>query len=339
MRWPWQPKTSADRLVMACSDEGFVYVQARGQRILRCGIERGNDKDSAALARGVRALDLPERGVVAVLALAEAQLLQIEAPAVQAEELKAAARWRIKDLVETHLDDLTLDVMHVGDSRPKAQRQLFVVAASSKRVRELSEWSQAARLQLAVIDIRETAQRNLQNAWAAAHTAPRRATAALMLHGTQCLLTICAEGELFYARRLEWQAQWLNAAGPSAAFDRPDRPLSGFADLDIVDYSDDAYAEPGAAADVPPLVLELQRSFDVWERSWTDLPLERLVVYANGHTAALVALLETVLPVPVEALDVEALFPGFDAAAGSPELAAATVPLLGALLRSDVRQA
>lgn len=339
MRWPWQRKTSADRLVMACGDDGFVYLQAQGRRIVRCGIELGDDKDSSALARRVRALGLPAQGAVAVLALADAQLLQIEAPAVQPEELRAAARWRIKDLVETHLDDLTLDVMHVGDSRPKARRQLFVVAASSKRVRELSEWSQGVRLQLAVIDIRETTQRNLQNAWAAARTAPGRATAALMLHGTQCLLTICAAGELFYARRLEWKTQWLDAAGPSAAPNRQDRPLSGFADLDIVDYSDDAYAEPGAAADVPPLVLELQRSFDVWERSWTDLPLERLVVYANGHTVALVALLAPVMPIPVEALDIEALFPGFGAAAGSAELASAAVPLLGALLRSDARQA
>ncbi len=273
MKLPWQRLARKDKLVIACDGEQFVYVHAEAGRILRCGLEQRGDDDAAAFARRVRALGLPAQDVHAVLALADCQLLQIEAPAVPAPELKAAARWRIKDLIDTHIDDLTLDVMHVGDGRDKAQRQLFVAAASSRRVRELGEWCQAARLQLSVIEIRETAQRNLQTALAAAQGQAARANAALMVHGTQCLLTICAQGELFYTRRLDWQPESIVVA-PASSTGVLDDVRSSFGDLDIVDYG--AEDGPGGATDdVPPLVIELQRSFDLWERTWPDLPLAR----------------------------------------------------------------
>ncbi len=337
MNLPWRRRVRKDRLVMACNDEQFVYVHAEAGRILRCGVELRGGSDSAAFARRVRALGLPAQDVRAVLALADCQLLQIEAPAVPAQELKAAARWRIKDLIDTHIDDLTLDVMHVGDGRNKAQRQLFVVAANSRRVRELGQWCQAARLQLTVIEIRETAQRNLQTAITAAHGQAARAIAALTVDDTHCLLTICAQGELFYARRLEWQPASI-AVGPAGAAALASDPRSDFADLHIVDYGAEYAPGPGAADDVPPLVIELQRSFDLWERSWPDLPLARLVVHAQAQTATLADLLGPLLPMVVEPLDAEALFPGFAAAAGSTQTAWAATPLLGALLRVETRQ-
>jgi MSHA biogenesis protein MshI len=338
MRLPWRRRARKDRLVVACGADSFVYLQAEGGRILRCGMEVRGDGDSAAFARRVRALGLSAPDVVAVLPLADSQLLKIEAPAVPPEELKAAARWRIKDLVDTHLDDLTLDVMHVGDGRPKAQGQLFVVVANSRRVRELGEWSHAARLDLAVVDICEMAQRNLQSALAAQRGQRGQASAALMLHGAQCLLTICANGELFYARRLEWRPEWIAAAHAPVGAHPVDLIASGFSDLDIVDYSDAGSDGLETHDDAPPLVIELQRSLDLWERSWPDLPLKQLVVHANGQTAALIGLLEPVLPMAVVALDVGVLFQGLDSAAGSQAVALAATPLLGALLRDESRQ-
>jgi MSHA biogenesis protein MshI len=204
-------------------------------------------------------------------------------------------------------------------------------------VRELGEWSEAARLALGVIDIREMAQRNLQSALAARRGEVGQASAALMVHGAQCLLTICANGELFYARRLEWRPEWIAATHAPAEAPRVDLMASGFADLDIVDYSDAGTAGLETHDDVPPLMIELQRSFDVWERSWPDLPLRQLLVHANGHTSALIGLLEPVTPMAVVALDLEPLFKGLDAAAGAPAVASAVTPLLGALLRDESR--
>jgi MSHA biogenesis protein MshI len=329
-----------DRLVVGCGDDVFVYAQADGtsNALRRCGIElRGSDTPQA-FAKRVKALDLPARSVVAVLPLAECQLLQIEAPAVPPAELKAAARWRIKELIDAHLDDLTLDVMVVGDGRPRATKQLFVAAAHTRAVRETGDWTRAAGLQLGVIDIRETAQRNLQTAFAQARGRGERATAALMLHGAQCLLTISAAGELFYARRLDWDVDTLRAdAGDAAAAQASPADATAelsFDEMDIVDYG----AEPEVGArpdegDVPRIVIELQRSLDVWERSWPELPLAGISVQAGEQSKALAALLERSLGMSVDVLEPRLLFANFERVAATPAVREAVLPLLGALLR------
>src|SRR5690606_31362999 len=41
------------------------------------------------------------------------QLLLVEAPDVEATELRAAIRWRIKDLIDFHIDDAVIDVVEI----------------------------------------------------------------------------------------------------------------------------------------------------------------------------------------------------------------------------------
>jgi MSHA biogenesis protein MshI len=340
MKWPWQRRARNDRLVVACTADRFDYAQAERSRVLRCGVELRGDDTPQAFARRVRGLGLPGHAVSAVLPLADCQLLQIVAPAVPPAELRAAARWSIKDMVDAHLDDLTLDVMTVGDGRQRATPQLFVAAASSRGLRETADWAQSAGLPLAVIEIRETAQRNLQSALAESRGRLDRASAALMVHDQHCLLTIAAQGELFYARRLEWNPDALSVDRATGIDGQPPTgmPAPELVGLDIVDYG----AEPEAGAthhdDTPQLVIELQRSLDVWERSWPELPLDVLTVHAGEHSQALARALERALALPVEVLDVEQAFPGFAQAAGSPNVGAAVLPLLGALLRVESRQ-
>lgn len=341
MKWPWKRSVRSDRLVVGCSDDRLVYLQADGPQLRRCGIEERGDDTPQAFAKRVRALGLPAHEVIAVLPLAQCQLLQIEAPAVPAEELKAAARWRIKDLVDTRLDELTLDVLVVGDGRPRASRQLFVAAANSAAVRETGDWARAAGLPLSVIDIRETAQRNLQTALAGRAGRLPRASAALVRQGDQCLLTISAAGELFYTRRLDWDAAALSAAH-AAATPNATRPAEAAVEslemMDIVDYG--AEPETGGAGDegeAPRFVIELQRSLDVWERTWPDLPLAGIVVHAGEQSQALAELLERTLGLAVEPLDTTALFP--ELADHAPALREAVLPLLGTLLRDGAASA
>lgn len=337
----WQRPTGRDRVVIGCSDDTVAWLHAEGGELRRCGLEQRGSDTPQAFAKRVRALGLPAQEVIAVLPLAQCQLLQIEAPAVPAEELKAAARWRIKDLVDTRLDDLTLDVLVVGDGRPRATKQLFVAAANTAAVRETGDWARAAGLPLTVVDIRETAQRNLQTALAERDGRAGRATAALLLQDHQGLLTISAGGELFYARRLDWDPDTLLAApaaagAASASF--AEAPAATLEMMDIVDYG--AEPESGAHADegeVPRFVIELQRSLDVWERTWPDLPLAGIVVHAAAQSAALAALLERSLGVAATTLDAQRLFPPL--ADTPPEVREAVLPLLGALLRDDGRSA
>ena len=349
MKWPWQGKRPTEKLVVACDDQGFAYVHADGGaalplRIRRFGVLPRGDDSPQDYARRIRALGLPTRQVVAVLPLLKCQLLQIEAPGVPPEELKAAARWRIKDMVESHLDDLTLDVMQVGDDRQRAQKHIFVAAAANNAIAEVTSLLGAAGLALQAIDIRETAQRNLQSALAQTQGLRERATAMLLVHGNQCLLTISANDELFYTRRLDWDESSVAAAvapepaasATAGSFDQPLYALDGTDMPDIVDYGAEPEAGTANTVDVPRLVVELQRSFDVWERSWPELPLSSVVVDAGRHSAALAEMLERELGQRVQALDVARVFGGFDSAADADR--ASCLPLLGALLRSETRK-
>jgi MSHA biogenesis protein MshI len=339
-----------NRLVVACTEDSFAYVEAsidlrRPYTIKRCGLERRGDDSANTFVRRIKALKLPIQDVVAVLPLDRTQILQIEAPAVPPEELKAAARWRIKDMVDVHLDDLTIDVMRVGDNRPRTLQHLYVIAAANSAIQQTTALLTAAGMELAVIDICETAQRNLQNAFAEAQGGREQATAALIVHETQCLLTISANDEMFYTRRLEWdeavfghQSDGSREAGAAApAYGPGVLSQQTLESVDIVDYSVEV-PEFGNAHDTPRLVIELQRSFDVWERSWPDLPLSHLTVHAGAGSATLASIIKRDLGLQIEPMDTSALFKGLEGAAASAEVMEACVPLLGALLRQEVRK-
>lgn len=339
IRWPWTQAQGTDRLVVASTPERFAYALAnRSGQLSRCGLLTSDGESAPEFARRVRGLGLPARGALALLPLDEAQLFPVEAPAVRPEEMKAAARWRIKDLIDTRLEELTIDVMFVGDEQPRPNRQVYVAAARTALIRELGERTRAAGLDLAVIDMIELAQRNLQSALAQAEGLGPRATAALVQYGNHCLLTICAGGELYYVRRLDWTG--LPAVGVPAA-QAAAASVSGapLEQHDFVDYGDESANGDGADNEAPRLVVELQRSFDVWERSWPDLPLAALWVHAGEASAGLATLLQAALGQTVQVLDPERVFPGFAAAAADEQVHAAVLPLLGALLRTEVRRA
>jgi MSHA biogenesis protein MshI len=335
MKWPWQSKTGGDRLVVCSTADTFAYVQADAAgKLQRCGVEQRHGFSQADFARRLRTLGLPTRQVAAVLPITEGQLLAVEAPAVKPDEMKAAARWRIKDLVDARLDDITVDVMAVGDDRTRAQKQVYVAAAKNTTLRTVGDFARAAGMELSVIELVETSQRNLLSAVAAAHGLAERATAALVLHGDVCLLTICARGELFYTRRLEWDGTGLGLS-PSAIPMEVTAPAPET--LDFVDYGAETPETRVDDGSAPRLVIELQRSFDVWERSWPDLPLAGLWVEVGEPSINLVGVLEQALGMQVGVLYPERVFPGWEAAASTPALHGALLPLLGALLRTESR--
>lgn len=344
LRWPWTRPIPSDSLAISLDGSTLVYAQvaaiAGGSRPLlrRCGTLPVDTARPQELAGRLRALGLPTQSVVALLQVPQCQLLQIDTPAVAPEELKAAARWRIKDLVDCHVDDLTIDVMHVGDGRAHGPKQAFVAATPNRVIQGVASLCEAAGLQLATIDIRETAQRNLQCALAQAGTQGDRAGALLMRHGEHCLLTICAQGELFYTRRFAWEGA-LDTTAPavSQSLSQPIPLLEAGEMPDIVDYGVDLAVEDDSA-ETPRIVIEVQRSLDLWERSWPGLPLHGVTVDAGESTAALAAVLARQLGQPVATLDPRPAFDGVMAACrGDTTLARTVLPLLGALLRDGHR--
>lgn len=208
---------------------------------------------------------------VTLLAPGEYQLLQMDAPNVPEDELKAAVRWSIKDMLSYHVDDATLDVLRIPSNQGAGDRKktMYVVAAANDLIKRRSELFERAHIKLRVIDIPEMAQRNI----AALYEQEGRALALLAFDESGCLLTFTSGGELYLARRIEISAGQLQDANETLRQQYFDR-----------------------------LELELQRSIDHFDRQYSHLPLHRLLVSAPENSG-LVSRLSSNLDLPVERLD------------------------------------
>lgn len=200
------------------------------------------------------------------------QLLLVEAPAVPAAELKSAVRWRVKDLIDYPVDEATVDVLDIPRESEAAARghSLFAVAARNEIVRGRMNAFEEARIPLSVIDIPETAQRNL----AALREADGRGVALLYFDNESGLLTITRGGELYFSRRIDIGLPQIMGAAPEARAELFNR-----------------------------IVLELQRTFDHFDRQFGYVQVARLVVGPEPEETGLHAHLKGNLDLPVERLD------------------------------------
>lgn len=362
MRWPWQRGDKRDVVVVSWCQQTLAFVCARGRGnaafdITGFGVERQGDDSLADFARRLEGRGLKGRQVCVMLRPSQYQWLQIDAPGVAPDELRAAARYQIRDMLETHIDDVTLDVMRVGDGQQKGAAHLFVVAANNAAVRAPSDLGSVLRWEIPVIDVQETAQRNLQNALAHRDGASARANAALvMVDASQAVLTICANDEVFYTRRLDippgfltaaWNADPVVEATLASAYTPvqeyvPDYGVGGVSYGS--DYSTAAAVGPTArgAGETPEservqrFLVEIQRSLDLWDRTWSALPLAAIRVYAGARSAELARWLGRELGQTVAPMDVDEFFKGFSG--GNGDDMAVCWPLLGVLMRTESRK-
>ncbi len=219
MRWPWKRGTSTrDRLVVSWSAQTFAFVRARVRsdgvfKIMQMGVERQGSDSTEVFVQRLSGLGLKGGAASIMLRPEQYQVLQIDAPPVPPEELRAAARFQIRDMVEVHMDDVTLDVMRVGNEAHKANNHLFVVVATNATVRGVLDLADALRWDVTVIDIQETAVRNLQTTLARRDARLERADAALVLADErQAMLTVSANEELFYTRRMDLPPGFMDMA-------------------------------------------------------------------------------------------------------------------------------
>lgn len=179
-----------------------------------------------------------------VLDVADYSLLLTEAPDVPAEELRAALRWRIKDLIDFHINDATLDVFDLpGEKVTGRARPMYAVAARSPAIQRRVDLLTGVGINLDVIDIPELSQRNL------AALLPEDAQGVVLLSfaPTNGLLTITKQGELYLSRTMDTGLDALTRSDdPAAYFDR--------------------------------VVLEVQRSLDYYDSHFRQSPIAQIVL-------------------------------------------------------------
>ena len=354
MRWPFKRKVSTDLWIVSWAAQSLCYVRASPSegvtfQIRQLGVVRQGADTTELFLQRLQALGLKGGEAVVMLRPEQYQLLQIDTPPVAPEELRAAARYQIRDMLDVHIDDVTLDVMKVGDGQQKSNEHLFVVAAANAGIRQALDLGDALHWTIRVIDIQEMAQRNLQSALSKQSGQMGRAEASLMLaDGQQALLTISANDELFYTRRLDLPKGFMDTAwtGEQEAALVAD----GFTPVDeyVPDYNvgGESYGTDYSGASTPAgvgvndaaqrMLVEVQRSLDLWDRTWSSLPLGGLKVYAGARSQELATWLGREMGQSVGTLELGSLFSGLEAFA--PADVAACAPLLGVLLRSETRK-
>ena len=356
MRWfgSWQRKPSMDRLIVSWSGQVFSYVQAelgtdKRYVISRAGVLQQGSETVLEFQEKLQALNLQAGELHVMLRPEQYQLLQIDLPAVPPEELRAAARYQIKDMVDAHLDDLTIDVMRLGESHQKGGDHLYVVAAPNAVVREMTELAQTQHWPLTVIDIQEIAHRNLQSLVAQNAGVGAAATAALMvISDQQALLTISANGELYYSRRLDLpdgflQMNWSEGVEifPGDAQEYvPVAPYEpDYSGSTSVDYSDSIAGFLTAGNGqldrerAQRFLVEVQRSLDLWDRNWAALPLSGVRVYAGTRSLDLAAWLSQATGQTVGVIDLADGHPALQILPLMDQIMC--LPLLGTLMRSQ----
>lgn len=317
-----------DKLVLSWDDGVLAYVQARLEdkgvyRVQRFGVLRMGSASPEEFAQSLASLGLRHAAALCMLRSTQYQILQADAPAVPPEEMRTAVRWQIRELVNMHMDDLTLDVLKVGDDQVRVTGSIFVVTAANSVIREVMQNAQATRSKIRIIDIQDMAQRNLQSAQARRLGNPERAHAAVVIaNNSRALLTICANDELFYTRHIDLGDGFMQATWEQGGAAGSGQPLS----LEGENQDDRAQR----------LVVEIQRSLDLWDRTWPMLVLNRISVQAGERTKELAAWLGRELGQAVGELDVSAFFPGFEG--GSAADRQMCWPLLGVLMRNEGRK-
>ncbi|HYD96055.1 MAG TPA: agglutinin biogenesis protein MshI [Noviherbaspirillum sp.] len=230
-----------------------------------------------ALEKLAKELHTQRYRCTSLLGAGEYQLLSVDAPAVPQDELKTAIRWRLKDMLDFHVDDATIDVVDVPVEKnaPARNHSMYAVAARNQLIEQRQGMFVDAKIPLKAIDIPEMAQRNLS----ALLEPEGRGVAMLSFDDDGGLLTVTFSGELYLARRL---------------------------DVTLAQLSQEDGEQRHAIHD--RITLELQRSLDHFDRQYHFIPLAKLVLGPfHMRAAGLQEYLASNLYVPVEKMDLESV--------------------------------
>jgi len=235
------------------------------------------------LTRLSKACKLKQHRCATLLASGEYQVVQLEAPVVPDEELREAVRWKAKDMLDFPVQSATLDVLQIPLEAAGANRtkQLFAIVARNEVIgARMGQFAQA-KIPLQVIDIPETAQRNI----AALCEDENRGLALLVFDESGGLLTFTWQGELYAYRHIDVTL------------------------LQLMDSVAEKNEEQQTQY-IERISLELQRSLDHFDRQFSFITVSKLLVLAVPGFPELANALGANLSMKVEALDLSTVIEG-----------------------------
>jgi MSHA biogenesis protein MshI len=292
------------------NDHGAAIAVVRrraGQRpvIEHCTVYECESGESVeqALRRAVAKLGIAHANVFAVAGTDDYQLVQVESPEVQPAELRAAIRWRLRDVINFHIDDAVVDVFEIPDQSRRSQaKMLFAVAARSAAVQRLVSALAPIATDFDVIDIPELCLRNVS----ALFPQDQKGVATLLLGERFAQLILTRQGVLYLARRIEYSRG----------------------------YDLESNADGAQNIDAAALALELQRSLDYFESHYDQTPIADLILAPGGQRCQqLVTRLQSETSLRIGVLNLSDVMDGAESLQG--EISADCLLALGAALRVE----
>jgi MSHA biogenesis protein MshI len=257
---------SSDQLAVAWMGErdGAPYLIAFERVALQSEQDAG-----MALSKLVKSMKIEGKECSYVLNRKDYNLHLVEAPEVEPSELRAAVRWKIKDLLDMKVEDAALDVFQVPTDAYRGRNMVYVVAALKSKIKDIVEMVNESGLEMAVIDIPELVMRNLSN-----HCIDdKNGVAFIDLRRNGSTMNITRQGELYLSRRINTQLD--------------PKIMQSIAWESLKDR----------------LALEIQRSLDYYESQMGQIPINRIVIAQRQYDgAALAAELNGVLSAEVSVL-------------------------------------
>jgi MSHA biogenesis protein MshI len=264
-------KERANKLMaMVPQSEGICIVDASytpgKPRLSICDFTpwNGNEHDKL-LREKVKQYSLHKSPCSTLIDIGDYSIISVEAPDVPPTELRQAIRWRIKDLIDFHIDDAVVDVYDAPATGASGkQNNLYVVVTQQSTIQKQADLLHNVDANLDVIDIPELVMRNIT----ALLPENDAGVALVYLARDRGLITITRQSTLYLARSLDIGYEQLGQQ-PAAA-----EELS-FGDSLSTSGEDGGSTSPGMTMNpaYDRLVLELQRSLDYYDRYFGQPPI------------------------------------------------------------------
>jgi len=283
-----------------------VRAAARGQRPMVQAVVEAEHAGTSAIDALRQAVSGTEKGLPIVVTLPRERyrLRVMPEPMVPVREMTNSLRWALSSESDNPLEDFNLAWMRIPTeaSMPARPKQVYTVQTPSPWLAErMVAWREGG-LRPKVVDIRETALRNIAGALERPGeglvlvTPERDGVGMVFTHG----------GSLFMDRFIEQPEAELRAADAAARLRLHER-----------------------------IAVQLLRSVDVVARSFPFMPISRVIVAPPAEPTGLFEFLSAQLPLAVEPLDLSQVFDLSRAAAlaEQPQLQSRCLVALGATLR------
>ncbi len=201
------------------------------------------------LAEAIKTHHLTDIPTNLVLLPDDYQILQIDTPEVPKQELAAALQWQIKDMIDFPVEDAVIDHIFLPDHLTSGKKQLLVIVSRKMIIQRHVETLTRLHCRLNVIDIAIQAARNLIYPLLDNTTS----VGLLNLWDDLAKISVISNQDVFINR--------MSSIGLNA--------------LRTIDDT------PDSQAIIDSLAVELQRTFDYFERHSRQAAISLLYIISN----------------------------------------------------------